>query len=214
MAKLFVWDFHGTLEKGSEEGVRYLLNTILREKNYTQRFTVGDAQRLAGKKPSEHFADLLPDEPAERHLELQQQWYAAFDTDPMAVIRFVKPNDHAHDVLAQVGSKYQQILISNVRSDSLSRYVEQVQMLPYFSSDALFGIVREPKMTKEEALCEFLSQHPDYDSLVCVGDSVADVGLVSVLKGSSYLYAHEGRPFRDCEATYKINDLREVLREI
>ena len=38
--------------------------------------------------------------------------------------------------------------------------------------------------------------------------------LIAVDNAATYLYAHPGMPHRECEAAYKIRDLREVLREI
>jgi hypothetical protein len=38
--------------------------------------------------------------------------------------------------------------------------------------------------------------------------------LKDVAGGISYLYSHPERKFRDTNSDYKINDLREVLKEI
>ena len=40
------------------------------------------------------------------------------------------------------------------------------------------------------------------------------MALAEVAGGARYYYMHEGRPFKDCEADFKIRDLRLVLGSI
>ena len=55
----------------------------------------------------------------------------------------------------------------------------------------------------------------NFEKIVVVGDSPDDIELASVAKNSvSYLYAHPWKKFRGDKADYKINDLREVLKEL
>ena len=74
--KLFIWDFHGTLEKGNERGVIALSNEALKRRGYTERFSEDHIQKLYGRKWHEYFAFLLPHEIPATHLSLQQDCIA------------------------------------------------------------------------------------------------------------------------------------------
>ena len=87
------------------------------------------------------------------------------------------------------------------------------QYFPEGSAFAVNGHAREVQRTKQDVLREFLKGR-SFEGIAVIGDSTADVQLVSVAGGVSYLYAHPGRPFRDCSAHYRIQDLREILREV
>ncbi len=53
--KLFVWDFHGTLEKGNEYAVLEMSNIILEKHGHKERFTELQCRELYGKKWYEFF---------------------------------------------------------------------------------------------------------------------------------------------------------------
>ena len=47
--KLFVWDFHGVLEKDTEYGVVSVSNKVLEINGYSERFTFDEVKSLYGK---------------------------------------------------------------------------------------------------------------------------------------------------------------------
>lgn len=201
--KLFVWDFYGTLERGNELAVREVSNTVLNEFCYEKHFTEQDCHTLYGKHWWEYFAHLLPEEPHERHLELEEAAFTLSNSQPDIIARHIQPNEHAHDVLAQI---LHQILISHTRPESLGIFRDAVGMHGYFPQTFA-------SKTKQDILRRYL-QEKSFDHIVVIGDSPHDVALVAVAGGVSYLYSHPGKPFRDCPADYHIRDLRDVLREI
>ncbi|MBU6389829.1 hypothetical protein KGQ71_04940, partial [Patescibacteria group bacterium] len=69
--KLFVWDFHGVLEKGNEQAVLEVSNLILRDFGFDQQFSREEIYRLYGQRWCDYFAHLLPDTQEELHLQLQ-----------------------------------------------------------------------------------------------------------------------------------------------
>jgi len=48
--------------------------------------------------------------------------------------------------------------------------------------------------------------------IIVIGDSPQD--MIPLPRAVHYLYAHKGVSFRECESTYRIRDLRDVLREL
>ena len=212
--KLFVWDFHGTLEKGNEIAAWEISNLALAFLGYHQRFTKSDCLLLYGKKWYEYFETLLPDEPQERHLQLQEVAFRISLEKPRIIASHIRPNDHAHAVLTAIAAAHQQIIISHTIPLSLNLFIEAVDMKHYFPEGFVFAANahgREVKRTKQQVLQEFLLDKK-YDDIVIIGDSPQDLNLALVNGGVTYLYAHPGKPFRDCPADYKIRDLREVLR--
>ncbi|HVV66581.1 MAG TPA: HAD family hydrolase [Candidatus Saccharimonadales bacterium] len=216
MSKLFVWDFHGTLEKGNEMAALEVSNIILEQQGYDARFNEQHAIDLYGKKWFEYFAFLLPDESYERHIEMQQacmEWPG----NKEVIARHIQPNDHAHDVLAAIAEHgHDQILISNTSERALPSFIDLVGMDDFFDGDNAFAVMahaREAKRTKRHVLEEFLAEAGVFDEIVAVGDSLSDVELVEPEQGRGFLYRHSDRPL-DVELPQHvtpIHDLRDIL---
>lgn len=213
--KLFVWDFHGVLEKGNEGAVLEISNEVLKRFGYSRRFTKEDIAKLYGLRWYEYFEYLFPQESRERHLALQECCFKISNANPEIIAKHIQPNHHVHDVLGRIGQKHYQILISHTQPRSLIMFLDSVQISPYFPDKNVFAVnTRQQRTrTKKAALGEFLKDKK-FDSIIVIGDSSNDKDLISVAGGTFYLYSHPGKPFKECNACYKINDLRELLREV
>lgn len=213
--KLFVWDFHGVLEKGTEGAVLEISNEILKQFGYSCRFTKGDIDKLYGLKWFEYFERLLPQESHERHLALQKCCFELSNANPEVITKHIQPNDHVYEVLDRIAQKHCQVLISNTTRESFRIFLDFVQITSYFPEDHVFAVNahQQHTRTKKAVLREFLKEK-EFDDIIVISDSSSDKNLVSVAGGTFYLYSHPGRPFEDCDADYKIRDLRELLREI
>ncbi len=213
MGKLFVQDFHGTLEKGNEGAVLEATNETLRSSGYARRMTEAEGELLYGRRWTEYYAFLLPGESAERCAELALISRDMIRSNPDILARHIKPNDHAFEVLERIAASPQhvQIVVSNTTPFGIQMFLRAVGMQRFFPDGHAFGIVHPSytsSMKKTEVLKEFVAGRR-FDAVVATGDSPADlVGTVN------YLYAHPGRAFRECDAHYRIRDLRELLREI
>jgi phosphoglycolate phosphatase-like HAD superfamily hydrolase len=217
MKKLFVWDLHGTLEQGNEEAVIELSNMALKQFGYKQRFLQENSRELYGLKWFEYFERLLPDEPHERHIELQVTSFALSDANPEIIARHMKPAAHAHDVLATIAaSPHDQILISNTIPTAVPLFLGSLGMEHFFDQARAFSVnahVKDAQRTKEDALTEYLADR-HFDQVIVVGDSNTDLRLAKAHEATAYLYAHPGYAFRAEGGDFRINDLREVLKEI
>ena len=210
MRKLFVWDFHGVLEKGNDAAVLEVTNEVLRKRGYERRMTEAEAFSLSGIKWHKYFAFLLPGTPIEQCIELEDACVDMVKTNPEILYRNIKPNDHAHEVLETIAAKHAQIVISNTSPTGIQKFLSATNMQHFFPVPFRFGIhTRDQNSeTKLDALKRFL-QDKTYDHIIAVGDSPHDM-----LGDINYLYAHPDRDFKPCEAHYKIRDLREVKREL
>ena len=137
--KLFIWDFHGTLEKGNERGVIVLSNEALKQRGYTERFGTGHIRQLYGKKWYEYFAHLLPHESPEVHLQLQKDCFSLHEKRPDIIRNHVAPNDHARAVLSAIGAQHDQILISNTLPRHVAEFLDMTLLRSFFPKGKYFG---------------------------------------------------------------------------
>ena len=215
--KLFVWDFHGVLEKDNDLDVLYLSNIVLKNNGHTKQFSLSEANKLSGLKWYEYFEYLLPDLSHEEHLQLQSDCLDYQRKNREAIHKYLKPNNHADYVLNKIKKAgHDQLLISNTNLLDLVWFVKRVGLRDYFSDDRLIGInSHQQKSNKNDAFRNFLKDNKKYEQIIIIGDSQKDIDLRLVNGGTTYYYM---RPNRDHDiiegADYKIDNLKEILKEI
>lgn len=216
MHKLFIWDFHGTLEKGTEKSVIEVSNIILEKHGYKELLTDEDNRHLFGRKWFEYFSHVLPDESIELHKKLEQECFDFCEKYIDVALKYTQQNDYAADVLTAIEKKHDQILISNTKTEHLRFFLQKTKLDHFFSRHRRFATHDHLDRihTKQEILQAFLSEHKQYSQFVAIGDSPDDIHVTKGLSSTSYLYVHPGQSHRIAEANYRIHDLREVLREV
>lgn len=216
--KLFVWDFHGVLEKGNDFAVLEITNRILENFGHAKRMTQLEAEFLSGKHWHEYFAYLLPHLDHTEHLALQSACIQFSQSSPSLIAKHIQLNDYADYVLKKIrDSQLTQILISNTQSKSLDMFIDIVGIGQYFSSTHRFGIDAhtQKKKSKKDQLESFLEGKHFPKGIISIGDSPGDMALIENRENSvGYLYTHPGRQHRPAPCHYKIHDLRDVLKEI
>lgn len=216
--KLFVWDFHGVLEKGNDQAVVEITNHVLKQHGYSRTLSIEEGELLSGRRWYEYFAFLIPGIDPHEYLRLQSHCVEISQTQPEIVSKHIRLNDHADHVLQNIEmSQNTQILISNTQPKSLDWFVKDVGIEKYFPPSHRFAVDShsQPNQSKKDCLEIFLKRGDFPNGIVSIGDSPADMALIhNRHKGVGYLYAHPGRDHRVVECHYKINDLRYVLQEI
>lgn len=217
-AKLFVWDFHGTLEFGNDGAVLEITNLILEQQGYSRRMTMDEASILSGRRWHEYFAFLLPELETEHCLNLQKNCISISQRHPEIIARNIKPSPNATEVLEAIDkSPHTQIVLSNTQPKSLDIFLQSVNMEHYFPSHHRIGADAhcQKRVTKKDWLNDFLKDRDFPGGIVAIGDSPGDVELAECHpKGIGYLFSHPGRPHREAACGYKINDLKHILREL
>lgn len=216
--KLFIWDFHGVLEKGNENAVLEISNEVLKKAGHKERFTINDCRVLYGKKWYEYFEYLLPNESYDTHMDLQENCFIYQRDNPNVVTKHIKPNDYVHEVLSAIAKKHKQILISNTTPEDIDFFLETVGVSCYFENGKAFAadMHRQSKISKKDVLKGYL-KGKNIKKIILIDDSPSNMDILTATDGIKtvfYLYSHPGRPFKECNASYKINDLREVLKEL
>ena len=213
--KLFVWDFHGTLEKGNENAVVEITNRVLEQNGFTERITLADVQRFYGRPWREYFIGILKNISPEQADDLQAQAVQYQRDNGDIVPKHVTANDHAAEVLAAIAAKHEQILISNLLLRDLEMFLDTVRLKKFFEPDRYFATFRSLLSfdTKQWVLQRYIERSgKQYEKIITIGDSPKD--LIPVPNAVSYLYCHPGQTPREANSDYRIEDLREVLKEI
>lgn len=219
--KLFVWDFHGVLERGNEKAVIHISNRVLREFGYPERFNKKDSHKLYGLKWYEYFEHLLPHLGHADHVKLQKKCFQISNDEPEIVTNHIKVNNHVHYVLNKISKNHKQILISNTKPKSLKMYLKVTNTTKFFPKNMSIAVdAHKKKLNKSKAdiLVGILNTlNDDFNKVIVIGDSPGDIELSKYLTKYTvvtYLYTHPNNKHRKCSADYYINDLRQVLNEI
>jgi phosphoglycolate phosphatase-like HAD superfamily hydrolase len=214
--KLFVWDFHGVLEKDNEKAVIDISNQVLAQAGYKERFTDEDNERLYGLKWHQYFEDLLPGLSKEEHLSLQAACFKFAEDNLHILEKHIKPNDYAAAVLARLAKAgHQNITISNTRQSDLVWFLNTVNLRRFFNDEHIIGVnAHQTHQTKLDALQAYL-KGKKFDKIIAIGDAEADLELGKAVGAVTYFYKHPHRKHETTKnADHIINDLRKLLAEV
>ncbi len=216
--KLFVWDFHGVLEKDNEKAVVEITNKVLRQVGYQKKLTLKECHQFYGLRWFEYFEHLLPKQSHKEHLQLQKLCVETQIVNPETISKHIKANDYVEEVLGKIQQNgHLNVLITNTGPESIKTFLEAVGLLQYFSREMVLSADNykgRRQKSKKQVLKKYL-QGKIFKKIIIVGDSSDDISMAEVIPHSvSYLYAHPWKKFRQAKADYKINDLREILREV
>ncbi len=215
MPKLFVWDFHGVLEKGNEYVVIEVTNHVLKEYGINEKLDLELCLELYGKKWHEYFQRLSPGSNEETIKNMVKRGIEISKTAD-ALYKYIKPMDHSHDVLQTIINKgHENLVISNTEPNALEMYINAVKIGQYVRH-IIGADSHRKKISKENhkipLLKEFLISK-NYDSIISIGDTETDIELGISVKAITYHFRRDGKNYSE-KADYKISDLREVLKQV
>lgn len=219
MKKLFAWDFHGTLEKGTEVGFADILRELARGYKIRRQITLGEVRKLFGISVAQYLQHFFPkageavvekmkgkirDIQAADHLG---QYVTAAD-GALAVLSQIKAAGHTNIVVSNSSLKHIQMMIRVVEMEEL---IDKVFAMDRHFRTSNVGLAEQ----KAEAILKFAKAHKfTSDRIIVIGDRGPDVDAGILVGATTYQYTRRGFVHDQTEATYKISDLREVLKEI
>lgn len=210
--KLFVWDFHGVLEKDNEHAVVEVTNQVLEEFKQEARLSLELCQKLYGEKWSEFFRELCPKADQNLIVSMVNRGVEITNTTDI-VYKHTKPTDFVHEVLKKIKkSGHENIILSNAEPEALKKYLDSVKITHLINNIMGTDSHRGSSNTKLNLLKEFL-QGKKYDKIIAIGDKEWDIELGKNIGAVTYLFSKTGN-FPETDADYKTKDLREVLKEI
>lgn len=195
--KLFIWDFHGVLEKDNEKAVVEISNKILAEEGYTERFTEQDNERLYGLKWYQYFERLSPRFSNQECLDLQAECFKLTENDPSILLKNIKTNDNVIEVLTKIDeSDGQQIVVSNTRQQDLIWFLNAINAKQFFYGENIIGVnAHQTHETKLYAVQDYLKDKT-FSQIIVIGDSESDLELGRAIGATTYFYKHPGKTTR------------------
>lgn len=173
---LFIWDFHGVLEKNNEYAVQHICKKVTKKFGFDVKVYLRDVRHWYGLTWLEYFVNLTKEQDKQKLREMVEE---AREVSKDIVHKYIKPMDYAEQVLREIKkSGNVNIVISNTRQDRIEHFVKILGLERYF--DGMVGIdghVRFKFSTpKEKAKAiERLSTDRDYVRKIIIGDSESDI---------------------------------------
>jgi phosphoglycolate phosphatase-like HAD superfamily hydrolase len=215
--KLFVWDFHGVLERHNDLALLDITNIILKKNKFKVQINRCLGKKLYGKRWYQYFEFLLPQESYSTHINLTHQCYVYNDSHPEITEKYIKVAKYAKEVLEKISKKHEMILVSNTNTNSLITYLKAINLNGFFPREKIFGTDShrdKNTKTKKEYLEDYVRVNKGkFEKVIVIGDALEEMKMAESIRARFYLYAHRGKNFRDCPCENKITDLRDVLGE-
>jgi phosphoglycolate phosphatase-like HAD superfamily hydrolase len=212
--KLFVWDFHGVLEKDNEHAVVEVTNQVLEEFGYKPSLTLKVAKELYGLKWGIYFKQLAPEADEETVLKMVDRGVEISNTTDV-IFRHIKPMDNCHEVLEKIRKAgHENMIISNTQPEALDRYLNAVKIMPFITHKIGADSHRKDPHTRNskiKLLKEFLNSK-NYDKVIVIGDRDTDMELGEAVGAINYYFINEFN--KRLERYSCISDLKEVLKEV
>lgn len=219
MQKLFAWDFHGTLETGTEVGFAEILRKLARENNYKTTIKLEEVRKLFGISILDYLRHFFPKLTHDKLYEYRNQ--IRDRQNRKHIEKYVKPAPYAHEVLKKIkAAGHKNIVVSTSSQPHIVRFLEIVDLTKYF--DGVFGTDRHALdkdfdivAEKAKVIKSFAKKHkiPAKD-IVVIGDREGEIEAGILLGAKTYQYIQPEIRHVKTRADYKIYDLREILREI
>ncbi|MFA5332972.1 MAG: HAD family hydrolase [Candidatus Nanoarchaeia archaeon] len=216
MNNLYVFDFHGVLEKGTEKAVAIVSNLALKRLGYDFTLSHEEIMKHYGHKWHDIFLKTIPQLSSAEAYSLYEECLKVDELFPSIILENTKQNDNAKKAIEKIMHNNDQfILISNTNPNALKTFIKAAGLSEFFSESNSFAVNQHDKgasLTKENVLRAYLNGK-SYEKIIIIGDSPGDIELKKVNPNNSvtFLYTHPGLNFRDCEADHKIRDLMEIF---
>lgn len=219
---LFVWDFHGVLEKGNVFAVEEACNLTLKESGFDRRISTQEAINWYGLSWFDYFRLALPQGNEELWHNMVDKLFSTPKRDLEIIKKHIKPRDFAEEVLKEIRRKgHENILITNSRTDHARIFTDVVGLTKHI--DKIIGVDthHKPRLgsdiynIKAETLTNFLKDK-NYNKIIVIGDRESDIKAGKSCDATTYLFFDPdiNKKPTNTEADYVISDLREVLKEL
>jgi phosphoglycolate phosphatase-like HAD superfamily hydrolase len=211
MGSLFVWDFHGVLEKNNEFAVLEVLKKVLKEFKIKKKAAVEEVRMLYGKKWAEYFKFYAPDADEEAIHKMVLRAIKISLGEKIA-LKYIRQNDYAEEVLNKISEKgHTNLIMSNSSAEALDFFLSSVNLQSHFHHK--FGADNHRQEygenTKIKILKKFLKDK-SFDKIIVIDDMEEGIEMGLGLNAVTYLFS---KAKKTSKAHYVIGDLREVLKQ-
>ncbi|MFA5135670.1 MAG: HAD family hydrolase [Patescibacteria group bacterium] len=219
--KLFVWDFHGTLERGNVYAVQELVNKTILKVGHGNSISLEDTVKLYGLSWIDYFKYVHPGGSLDVWQKMKDITKEIQEKEK-TVEKYMEPMYFADAVLGAIqGKGYSNIVLSNSELRWIKYFVELVGLAEYFDDYIAIDAhdrsreESELKQAKATALKRYIGQHA-FDQVVKIGDRESDIEAGKSVGATTYFFRNEFNAGKQItvQPDYEISDLREVLKEL
>lgn len=217
--KLFVWDLHGTLEKGTEKACLEISNVVLKEQGWKETYSREEINLYYGRQWRNIFKEKIKGEEESYYERLEQRAFQIATENFSIVEKYIQRNDHVIEVLTAIKDKgHKQILLSNVTPENLEKFLDALELKTFFPEGNYFATGNEKgKNPKVTAFQRIIETYTELQDCIFIGDRIEDLEPVWITRGYTFLYSHPEKPFLQCSGMLpdeKITNLRKILEKI
>ena len=218
VSKLFAWDFHGTLEQGTEVGFAEILRDLAKSINYPVKIELEEVRRLYGISVLDYLRHFFPKLSNAELVKLRGRIRTS--QNRAYIKKHIRAAPYAHEVLAKIKKAgHKNIVVSTSSEQHIKRFLRTVSMLAYF--DTTFGIDRHAldlpfdiASEKAKAIKSYAEKNQlSVGNIVVIGDRPGDIDAGRLVGAKTYQYINPDFPHIKTNADVKITDLREILGE-
>jgi len=220
---LFVWDFHGVLEKNNEYAVQEVCNLTLKKFNIDKKISLQEVIDWYGLSFFDYFKLAVPEGNEELWKDMVNKTYELKQRGWNIIEKHIRPQDYSNKVLKEIKNKgHYNIVLSNSRLEHTKRFVKVVGLNDYLNE--IIGAENTHHDSrasnnihniKAELLNNFL-KGSNYKKIIAIGDKESDIVAGKKCGATTYLFINSkiNKNTNNTKADYTISDLREVLKEL
>jgi len=221
MKVLFVWDFHGTLERNNVKAICQLVNTVLKYFKIKNKITLKKTVELYGLSWVEYFKFVYPEGSLKIWTKMKNK-AEDLQRKEKIVEKYIKPTPFSKHVLSTIKKQgHRNIILTNSSPTSIKYFVDLVNLNKYFDKYIgldLHNIIRSGKdisKVKSEALEKYLKKHR-FDKIVKIGDRESDIKAGKSIGATTYYFRNQyNKNIKlKIKPDYDISDLRKILKEL
>jgi len=219
---LFVWDFHGVLEKGNEYAVQELCNLVFKEFGYDRRLNIKETRDWYGLSWFDYFKLSIPDANEEVWNKMVDKVLSFQERGWGIVQKHLQPRDFAKEVLSEIQiSGHENILLSNTRPEHIRSFTDAIGITEYF--EKIIGVDENNNSQVEDGSVNVKSQAlknyldgKNFRRIIVIGDRDIDIKAGQDNGAVTYLFQNPDFAVKqfNINPTSRISDLREVLQEL
>jgi len=215
---LFIWDFHGVLEIGNIITVLKVTNQVLKIFGFDIVVDINFIKTQYGKNWKEYY----------KSLNINLDEYTLNKMFKLSIIlgnesakHNMKPQKYGHQVLKRIYKEtHKNCVYSNTSTNTLITFIHHLHYENYISDCIGYDLHNTTEISKKQMIGILKSKY-DYDKIVVIGDTDEDMMSGKIHGATTYLFLcpsiynkYEFINITNNYADYKINDLREILREL
>src|SRR3972149_8153024 len=206
-SKLFVWDFHGTLEEGVEVGFFEILKKIAKKNKADRKITLRQVREKYGITVADYLRYFFPKANTSQIKKMMEE--VAKIQNQNHLKKYVRAAPQAIEVLSKIKKAgYENIVVSNSHPKHIKFLIAIVGMKNLVSR--VFAVDRHYSYKKQDPIKEkvkifkmIIKQKNLKDKqLITIGDKASDVNAGILAQATTYQYLRKEFPVDETEADH------------